>query len=511
MNRSNRLFGLLGLLALLFAAISYFLVGTWSAYPSLHLAIGVVFLAIYLSSGLGELGELLSARSTKQGASALFSSLLFLLLLVALNWLGVRHNYRLDLTEQGVFTLAPQARNVLRMLEEEIELQAFLEGGRDPAIEAILESFDVASDRVEVRLVDPDRRPELTQRYGIRSYGTVRVQYGEQSTTVAAPDEQSLTNAIIKVTRTEIRTLCFLQGEGEPSIDDDESPSGFGVLRAALRNEQYRVSPLFLAQEEEVPPDCSIVVVGSPERPLSDRERGALENFLDTGGRALLLLSPGTGSELAPLLAGYSIELGEDVVVDEVVRLFEGPTLGLKPLVEDYGDHPITGNLRDRTIFPVGRSITPIPGPTETTTTVLASTSAGSWAESDLVTLFEQSQAAYDEGDTPGPIPVAIAAESSPRPPGERSPQTRLVVFGTSAVADNQHLDMLFNRDLVLNAFAWLGGQEELVAIRARSLRTSRIRFDAGEATTIFYLSVLVLPELLLMLGVAIWWRRSRL
>lgn len=510
MNRSNRLLGILGVLALAFGGISYFLVGTWSAYPSLHLALGVALIAIYLSSGFGELGDLLTARSTRQGASAILSSILFVLLLVALNWLGARYNHRFDLTEQGVFTLAPQARNVLQSLEEEVELQAFLQGGRDPGIEAVLESFDAASDQVRVRLVDPDRRPELTQSYGIRSYGTVRVQYREQSTTIASPDEQSLTNAIIKVSRTEIRTACFLQGEGEPSIDDEETPSGFGLLRDALRNEQYRVTPLFLAQEEQIPPRCTIVVVSSPERPLSGRERGVLEDFLDSGGRALLLLSPGTGSDLASMLEGYSIKLGEDVVVDEVVRLFEGPTLGLKPMVETYGDHSITAGLRDRTIFPVGRSISPIPGPGGTTT-ILASTSASSWAESDLVTLFEQSQAAYDDRDAPGPIPVAVAVESPPRSSDERSPRTRLVVFGTSAVADNQHLGMLFNRDLVLNTFAWLGGQEELVAIRARSLRTSRIRFDAGEATTIFYLSVLVLPEFLLMLGVAIWWRRSRL
>ena len=42
-------------------------------------------------------------------------------------------------------------------------------------------------------------------------------------------------------------------------------------------------------------------------------------------------------------------------------------------------------------------------------------------------------------------------------------------------------------------------------------MRASRVRFDASEAARIFYLSVLVLPELLLIAGLAVWWRRSSL
>jgi hypothetical protein len=35
------------------------------------------------------------------------------------------------------------------------------------------------------------------------------------------------------------------------------------------------------------------------------------------------------------------------------------------------------------------------------------------------------------------------------------------------------------------------------------------VRFSQEEGTSIFYLSVLVLPELLLIAGLAVWWRRE--
>jgi hypothetical protein len=47
------------------------------------------------------------------------------------------------------------------------------------------------------------------------------------------------------------------------------------------------------------------------------------------------------------------------------------------------------------------------------------------------------------------------------------------------------------------------------VSIRSRTMRASRVNFSQGEATVIFYLSVLVLPELLLIIGLAVWWRRE--
>lgn len=511
MRRSVSLLGLIGLISLFFGVTSYFLVGQLEAYTTIHLVLGAVLLAMYLASSFRDLGQLLSARSTRYGANMVVYSALFVALLAGVNWLGVRYNQRFDLTEQGVFTLAPQARSILEGLQEDLILQAFLEGGHNPVIEDTLESFQAVSPRVKVELVDPDQQPELTQKYSIRNYGTVRVQYGEHATSVDQPTEEALTNAVIKVTRAKTKIVYFVQGEGEPSIDDVETPGGYGQARADLQNEQYSVLPLVLVQEGSVPEDCDVLAVASPVRPLLKHETDAIRAYLLRGGRAIFLLPPQTGHELAPVLSTYGIELGNDVVVDEVVRLFEGPSLGLNPMVETYGPHPITADMTERTIFPLTRSVTAGESKPGLTVTSIAKTSASSWAETDLTTLFEQSQAALDEVDQAGPLSIGVAATANLTELGIGEGEARLVVYGTAALADNQHINMLFNRDLFLNSFGWLGGQEELVSIRPKTVRSSRVQFSREEASTIFYLSVLVVPELLLVLGLAVWWRRSAL
>jgi ABC-type uncharacterized transport system involved in gliding motility auxiliary subunit len=362
-------------------------------------------------------------------------------------------------------------------------------------------------------MVDPDLEPERTEQADVRSYGTVRVRFGNRATNVAAPSEEVLTNALIKVTRGAAKTLCFVTGEGEPSLDDASSPKGYAEARLALQNEHYRTRNLPLLQEAEVPGDCNLLVLAAPQRALSPHILVAIGSFLDGGGRALFLLPPRHGDELTMLLADWGVFLGDDVVVDQVIRLFEGPALGLNPIVETYGAHPITLEMQERTVFPLTRSVrsaSPVDGLTATT---LALTSQASWAESNLALVFESSEAALDEadGDRAGPIGVALAVHADLGALGRGEGDARLVVFGTAALADNQHLGQVFNRDLFLNAVAWLADEGDLVAIRAKSLRASRIRFTEEEATTIFYLSVLVLPEFIMILGIAVWWRRSRL
>ena len=83
-----------------------------------------------------------------------------------------------------------------------------------------------------------------------------------------------------------------------------------------------------------------------------------LDDYLKKGGRALFLLSPQKAEEFVAFLQPWGVKVGEDVVVDQVVRLFQGPALGLAPLVDTYDTgHEITKELKGRTIFPMTRSV----------------------------------------------------------------------------------------------------------------------------------------------------------
>jgi len=516
-RRSNSLLGLIGLVLLLFAGVAAILTQARSFVDVLYIFLNGLFgffaLIAYLSAGFEHLRTVVSDRSTKYGANVLLGSMVFIGVLVLLNYISARHSHRFDLTEQGVFSLSPQSTNVVKNLQNDLQVQAFVEGGVNPQLHDLLESYSYASPKFKFEMIDPDRQPEQAEKFKITAYNTVRLEYGKESTTVTQPTEQSITNAIIKVTRTGHKTVCVIEGHGEPDIEDAENPHGLSSIKQALVNENYEVKKVLLASMASVPDDCSVVIVAGPQKPYVESELTALGTYLDNGGRALFLLPPRGGNEFQPLLAKWGVKLGNDVVVDQVVRLFQGPALGLAPLVNTYGAHDITRDFKQRTIFPMTRSVhSDTAGKKGLQATELAKTSASSWGETDLDGIFQRSEATLDaNADTKGPVPVAVVVNADLKEMGGgKDGSSRIAVIGSVEFAGNREVEgTYFNRDLFLNTVGWLVGQADLLSIRPRAVRASRAQFTADQGTVIFYLSVLVIPELLLIAGIAVWWRRE--
>jgi ABC-type uncharacterized transport system involved in gliding motility auxiliary subunit len=245
---------------------------------------------------------------------------------------------------------------------------------------------------------------------------------------------------------------------------------------------------------------------------LVDTELQALDRYLRTrNGRLLLALRPRSAEELKPTLAQWGVGVGDDVVVDQVIRLFQGPALGLSPLARDYAPHEITQDLKQITVFPMVRSVSANTTDQQALKAVeLVKTSDASWAETDLVGLFEQNRASLDEGtDKKGPVSVAVVVDADLTKMGGTG-SARLAVFGSADFALNRELEgNYYNRDLLLNTVGWLTGQTDLLSIRSRSVRASRVSFTQEQGTIIFYLTVLVIPQLLLLSGLIVWWRRE--
>ncbi len=528
---SNRapILGITGLVFLAFGLMSHWLaydpargIFAFGWYSLAHLIAGAVCLGLYLSTGGSSLSDFLKQRSTRYGAGALLYSILFVSVVVMINFMGARYNKRFDMSVEGVNSLSPQSREVLDRLDEDVTIDAFIEGGRDPVIEELFNAYRYHSDRLQYRFVDPQVRPELAEQAGISHVPALRITKGDRSTLVQQTDEESVTNGIHRVSTTTNKRVYFSEGHGEPEIADNDSPAGYGRVAPALRHQNYEVSTLFLADAEAIPEHADVLVVASPSRELFPAEIARIQNYLERGGNALFLLEPRRSAEIVDLLSRWGITVGDDVVVDQQMRLFEGVTLGLEPVVSSYGKHPVVEPITERTVFSLARSVEPSIPPREGTEVVpIAFTPETSWAETEVDRLFDQSEARLTETDRKGPVSIAVAASASAAAPsvaddpfGEglgtgSASGTRLVVFGDSTFATNKFWMQLFNDALVLSATGWLAGQEELISIGPRAVRTSRARLSPAEALTVFYLSVLVIPELILLCGVVVWWRRS--
>lgn len=491
-------------------ADSFFAFG-W--YSLAHLAAGIIATVAYFATGSGSLRDFVRQRSTRYGLNAVVYSVLFLTVVVMGNFLGSRYHARFDLSAENVNTLSDQSVAVVQAIQSELQIDAFVEGTGDPVLEELLSAYKYANDRVSYRIIDPQVSPTLAQSAGIAQVPTLRLSLDGKSTLITRTDEETVTNGIHRISSGVTKKIYFVDGHGEPSIDDKRSPTGLGLFAEALRNQNYEVDKLFLPSLASVPEDASVVVAASAAKELFPHELEVLARYMRNGGRVLFLLEPRANSEVADFLADWGVTVGDDVILDRQVRLFEGMTLGLEPVVSDYSDHPAVAGLGERTVFSLARSVMPDPDAAEGLfTSPLLLTAKTTWAETDLELLFDEGEAERAEKELAGPVPLATAVSAfSKNIGGTGDGEFQMAVFGDTTFVANRYLRQLFNDALALQTIGWLAGQEELITIGPRAVRASRAHLSAEEARTVFYLSVLILPELILLCGIIVWWRRSGL
>ncbi len=258
-----------------------------------------------------------------------------------------------------------------------------------------------------------------------------------------------------------------------------------------------------------------MMVVAGPVKPMLPHEFDELTDYLRKKGKLLVMLRPDRPDQpfdesgLIKFVGDWGVKPGKDIVVDQVVRLFAGPALGLNPLVDSYGVHPITHDFNQRTVFPMTRSVEPDESPKAgLTVTGLAKTSDTSWGETNLKELFEHQTAKLDADDRRGPITVSSAVEANLKTLNLGDGTARLVVFGSTDYGTNQYINEFYNRDFFVNAVDWLAGEENQISIRPRTLRSSRFSLTVDQFAVVFALSVLLLPEFLLIAGIVVWWER---
>ena len=229
-----------------------------------------------------------------------------------------------------------------------------------------LDEYVYNSRQVSVEYIDPDMRPVVAREFDVQSYGTVVVDYMGRRERVTSDAEQDLTNALIKAMSTTERKVYFLQGHGEKEPNDTER-DGYSAVSGVLRQDNYMVERLVLAQQNDVPADATVVLIAGPTTDVLPAEAEALRRYLARAGKLMILLDPPVGPEAAPLpnleaiVREWGIEPGNNVVVD-VSGATNEPSIAV---AATYPLHAITERFATLTIYPLARSVEPISGGTD--------------------------------------------------------------------------------------------------------------------------------------------------
>jgi ABC-type uncharacterized transport system involved in gliding motility auxiliary subunit len=505
----------------------------WPQYRTLGLVVvvlGIAAIAVYIALNLAVLKQGFKRKSFLYSSNMLLVVILVLAILAVVNYFLSRHHKRFDFTAAKIHSLSDQSVKLIGNLKNDVVIKAFFREGNYSRgqIEDMLKIYAYHSKKIKYEFIDPDKNPGLVKRYEIAQDGTTILECGDKENRITTATEEDITNAIIKVTREKKKAVYFLEGHGEPSIEET-GDDGYSYIKDELGKMGYEVRKLSLALSENFPKDCSLLVVPGPKKDLLPNELETIKGYINGGGRVFFMVDPETAPGLTPYLAGFGFKLENDLVVDTISRLFGGDYF--MPVISEYEDHEITRKFRYASFFPYARSVDLVePKPEGVTLTILAKTSANSWAERQL----DQKTAKFDKDkDKPGPIAIAAVAlikatelpkeepltkQEVTKPEEKKAPaapeaqkEGRVAVFGDSDFASNRYYNLSGNGNLFLNTVNWLTEESDLISIQPKTSSPRTIQLTPSQGRLIFFVSVLILPLIVLVLGISVWVRRRSL
>lgn len=430
---------------------------------------------------------------------------LLMVLVIAglLGWLSHTYNHRLDWTATGRNSLGEASRQVLSGLQGEVRAVMFARPDANARARTrdLLDRYRAAYPALTVEFVNPDTAPARVRDYNIRADGTLVLERDGRREKVEQLDEQSITNALLRLGRGGQRSVAVLAGHGEREVSGP-APQALGNFAAALREQGIGVDAFTFAPGKTLTPDHTLVL-SNPAATLQAGELAALDAFFAAGGNALLLLDPGPLHGIESLLGPLGVQMLPGTAVDPVGQVYTGSAGFVLATTQDYRPHAALHGFEFSTVFVLAGALAAQP-PAPWQAQPLIEAARSGWLETGALT---EGAVARDEGDTPGPLTLAYAL-TRPRPAGEG--EQRVVVVADGDFLSDAYLGDGGNLNLGLNLMNWLAGDEGFVNVPPRVAADTRLDLSERAQLALGFGFLFGLPLLLAVGGVVVWLRRRR-
>jgi ABC-type uncharacterized transport system involved in gliding motility auxiliary subunit len=431
----------------------------------------------------------------------------FLLLVITglLAQLSIKSNISFDLTKNHRHSLSASSINVLEYIDAPITIEVFVSPNNPliPELEKLLSSYTRHSPQLIVQYINPDFEPEKVRSYNIQQQTEMVITSGSRQQHVYDLSEQSLTNALISVSRQQDRWLLFVEGHGErtPLNQANFNLSNFGEQ---LKRKGFKLQAINLIENNQIPSNSAAVIIASSERPWLQGEIDVINDYIDNGGNVLWLSEPNNDAHLATLAKKLGIAFQDGIIMDP-----NAETLGISDpefvLVTDYANHPIGAATKSVTLFPKASALEIIPNDNNWLYTPLLTSQSNSWLKTKQTGLPPESpQTEHKRGPFDIGYLLTRQFESSTQF------QQRIAVFGDGDFISNSFVGNGANLALGMALMNWLAVDDQLITIPVKTTLDSQLTLSRSQSIIIGLGFLIVLPLMLLLSGLLIWLYRRK-
>ncbi len=472
--------------------------------------------------------EQFGTRSSKMGSYSFFLTVVVLAILVtvniALSFLPDSYVQE-DLTANQLYSISSQSKVMLSSLEEDITIYWVVASGEeDEYVEKLLHNYEDYSSRVTVEKKDPDLNPDFTNNYTDETIynNSVIVECGDKYRYISYQDmyetssmsyysmyssadefagESLITSAISYCTTEELPVIHILEGHGETELTES--------FQEALERDNLETETLSLLNSETVPEEVSCILVNAPSTDISETERDMLLDFMERGGRVLII--SGTAEEeqlpnLKSVMENYGISVLEGVVVEENTDnyVYGNPVL----LMPEMNSSDITDPLMEdnyQVVVPVSKALDVSEASEDVTVTSLLESSEESFLKDEGYDIETYEQ---EEGDVQGPLTLAALVTKDL----EDDQQMQLVWIASSMMLEEAYnaYSSDANEDFILNVLEMMCEKDDSISVRSKSLTNEYLTISTADSSMIKVATMGMIPGIYLITGIVVAVRRRK-
>lgn len=435
--------------------------------------------------------------------------ILLLVVIIGIAAVSNRYSFESDWTVNQRHTLSSVTTSLLQSLDSPVSIEVFISPGNQyqQATEELLNRYQQHSQQLTINYIDPVTQPQRVRELNIQQQAEMVVsgQQGQQH--VFDLSEQSLSNAIIKVSRSNLPRLIFITGHGERDIVGDAA-FDMAQWRNQLTITGFDVQTLTMAESmQNISPDDNVVlVIASSQKPWSESDINQLQDYLQQGGNLLWLSEPETDTGLKAISEQLNLNFIPGTIIDP-----NADKLGLEDprfvIVTDYANHPVTAATSSVTLMPSAHAIQLSSAESDWQITQLMQSQSDSWSELGNMNSANLDTLSFDEElDIPGPLMLSVLMEK----PLSATKKQRVAVFGDGDFVSNLYLGTAANLDLAMALLNWMVADDDSLQIPIIKTQDSQLNLTDQQSLIIGLGFLLVLPLILLIIGFSLGWLRKR-
>ncbi|MBC6415761.1 MAG: GldG family protein [Bdellovibrionales bacterium] len=519
MNPLSKLSLLIGAFCLIVLSATRFLLGAW--HPFLYVILVLFLLSLVLSVVLDYrlYLDFLSVKTAQKGLSLGWSLLLLFIFLIAISYLSIYFDKSFDLTSEKLNSVSEQTQTALKKLDSPLTFYIFYKGDKvSNQIKALKQNLKMdlslyreENSKVKIQFIDTYKNPVKAEEYlaflpdKSQQDIFVFVNYKDKKIRVELPfDEEQLTSAVIKSQKREFKEILFLIGHGERDLNSSD-PAGLQILNQALKDSGFKMKEWNFITEGVPQTNPVLIAVISPSKTFSLEEKNWLKEYLSKGGRLILALDPKQEHGLEDFLKEFALVYEDNYVVSQLSAIFGANVLTAFGSIFSKS-HPITQKINrdDIVFFEKASSLSVLE---EKKDSFEFSNLVQSHPKSAVFSsLFDPRKMLQSVFSKPEKL-KSFNIVTSVRPKSEDKKEFELILMGDSDFLSNRYIHSGSNKDFILNTFVSLSGEEDLVSIRPKQPKGTKITLNRMEQVSLV-LAYIVFPLIFLITGLLIWFRK---